>query len=39
MSEDLKNKEIIFSEQDTDTDQVDNKDTESNVDTNILRTK
>ena len=39
MSEDLKNKEIIFSEQDTDTDKVDNNDSESIVDTNILRPK
>ena len=39
MSEDLKNKEIIFSEQDSDTEKVDNYDSESIVDTNILRPK
>ncbi len=39
MSEDLENKEIIFSLQDSDTKKVDNKDSESSVDTNILRPK
>ena len=39
MSEDLKNKEIIFSEQDSDTEKIDNNDSESIVDTNILRPK
>tara|TARA_B000000532_G_scaffold94003_1_gene75362 strand:+ start:1691 stop:2755 length:1065 start_codon:yes stop_codon:yes gene_type:complete len=39
MSEELENKEIIFSEQDSDTKKVDNNDSESTVDTNILRPK
>ena len=39
MSEDLENKEIIFPEQDSDTKNFDNNDSESSVDTNILRPK